>query len=225
MALRNNVYDLKLELWPLLKPLEYFLVDLIIDKTIKWRQKEAKINMEDLEEKTKERRDYIYIALKSLEDKKVIIRRKVKHDSFVALNEDYFGELLIKKHADAWSARRNRIKIVVNNKTEIQSKEDLNPVLSGLESSLVKTEIQSEIDTQQFEIIKENVSLNTLLKNIPLNTSLKDSKTGEGSGESYALTGGSGTKSGPWEKTEMTDNDVAKRKAFLREQQKLLGFA
>lgn len=192
MALRNNVYDTKLELWHILKPLEMFLVDIIIDKTIKWRQKEAKITIEDLVERTKQRSDYIYIALKELESKGVIVRRKTKHDLFIGLNEEFFGELLIKKHEDALQARKSKIKIVVDNsknKTENKADLHLNSVQSPPDSSLVYTGFKSEKVRQDNDIIKESGSLNTFFKDISLKTLLKDSQKQQKPKESFTLSG------------------------------------
>ncbi len=193
MALKNSIYDLKLELWHILKPLEMHLVDIIIDRTIKWRETEAKIDMDFLVKATRQRKDHIYIALKNLETSGVIVRRKVKHDTFIGLNEEYFGALLIKKHQDALLARRNTIKIVVDNapksKTEIRSNSTQGSVQEVPDSGTVQTKIRSKIDTQPHEIIRQNLSLNTLLKDIPINTLLKDSENRTGNGESFTLLG------------------------------------
>lgn len=223
IALMNNVFETKLELWHILQPLEYFLVDVIIEKTIKWRDKEAKIHITEFEARTKLRRDYIYIALKKLETEKIIVRRKVRHDWIIGLNEDYFGALLIKKHENALLQRRNKIKIIVDNsknKTRFQSGLDLNSVQLRLDSSLVQTGIQSESNSQTCEIIEENRPLKTLLKDISLKTSLKDSKNGSEIGESYTLPGiGNEIK----KKTghlagEMTPQEIARRKEALHQQ-------
>lgn len=189
MALRNNVYDTKLELWHVLKPLEYYLVDIIIDKTIKWRQKEAKITIEELTERTRQHRSEIYRTLKSLEIKKVIFRRKQRHDLIIGLNEDYFGELLIKRHEDALHARRNKIKIVVDNsKKECEIHNDFveNSHNISVDSTQDLCGIHPQKDIHLSENIGESSSLNTFFKDIFKNTSLKDSKK---PGESFTLSG------------------------------------
>src|ERR1700749_2374245 len=76
MSLRNNVFAVKLLLWKELKPLEHFLVDLIIEKTIGWSQKTAEFTIEELCEKTDQLPNHIYTALKNLEIKSVILRSK-----------------------------------------------------------------------------------------------------------------------------------------------------
>jgi phage replication O-like protein O len=203
MALRNNVYDLKLELWHILKPLEYYLVDVIIDKTIKWREKEARITIQELMERTRlTRHTHIYEALKSLEEKKIIFRRKQNHNLIIGLNEDFFGGLLIKRHEDALLARKGKIKMIVDNSkkgvnslsqpgtTSVPNSDKSNPD-SGQHMSGKGT----ENDIQDFEIIEEKRSLNTLLKDISLNTSLQsdqssqNAKTGTELHSSFSGTG------------------------------------
>lgn len=184
MALRNNVYDLKLELWRILKPLEYYLVDVIIDKTIKWREKEAKITIKELKERTGQHHSEIYRALKGLETKRVIVRRKHNHDLIIGLNEEFFGELLIKKHADALLERKKKIKIVVDNSKKVcatptASVSDIHESCRNHTQDLCET--NTENINQDFEIIEEKRPLNTLLKDISLNTSLKDNKISESS--------------------------------------------
>lgn len=194
MALRNNVYDVKLELWHILKPLEYYLVDIIIDKTIKWREKESKITIQEFMERTRlTRHTHIYEALKSLEEKKIIFRRKQNHNLIIGLNEEYFGGLLIKRHEDALLARKNKIKIVVDNsKSDVDnSKKDVNYV-SRSRTRVVPnsdkvvprlgqhmSETGTKVDSQDIEIIGENMSLNTLLKDISLKTSLQRDEIGK----------------------------------------------
>lgn len=114
MALRNNVYDLKLDLWNEVTPLEYYLVDIIIDKTIKWRAKEARIDSAELIQRTRKDEKYIYRALRNLIKKKVINKRRDKHFSYYSLNEEYFGGVLITRHEKIWN-ERPKLRLAVNN--------------------------------------------------------------------------------------------------------------
>ena len=114
MALRNNVYDVKLDLWHVLKPLEMHLVDIIIDKTIKWRAKEGRIDIAELVQRTRKCDRYIYNALRNLIDKKIINKRRDKHFSYYSLNEDYFGGVLITRHEKIWNDRP-KLRLAVNN--------------------------------------------------------------------------------------------------------------
>jgi hypothetical protein len=215
MSLRNNVYDLKLELWHILKPLEYYLVDVIIDKTIKFNIKEAKITIQQFRDQTRRHHSEIYRGLKVLETKKVIIRTKCKDYSVFMLNEDYFGGLLIKRFEDALKARRNKIKIVVDNsksKCEPHTPDVSETHTSSVNHTQGKCEIHTQERSQDGEIIEEIRPLNTLLKDISLNTSLKDSKTGVG--ESFTPL---------WkEEKEESENErnkrLAERKLELRRQ-------
>lgn len=219
MALRNNVQDLKLDLWHEVKPLEYYLIEIIIDKTIKWRSKMAKISIEELTERTRQRHDYIYIALKNLEKKGIIIRRKVKHDWFIGLNEEYFGGLLIKRHEESLQERKKKIKIVVDNSknpTQNQSESDSNLGNSRLPESQDHTENESEKETEHIETIGEMRTLNTLLKDISIKTSLKESADAQtGTEESFTLSRGKG--SGPGS-NELTEEQCESGKARWRKQ-------
>jgi hypothetical protein len=114
MALRNNVHNLKLDLWLYLKPIEYFLLDVIIDKTIKWRAKEARIDIAEFVARTQKHEKYIYGALRNLIKKKIITKRRDKHFSYYGLNEDYFGGVLITRHEKAWN-ERPKLRLAVNN--------------------------------------------------------------------------------------------------------------
>lgn len=227
MALRNNVQDIKLDLWHEVKPLEYYLIEIIIDKTIKWRTKMAKISIEELMERTRLDHSRIYRALKTLEQKKIITRYKVRHDWFIGLNEEYFGGLLIKRHEEAQLERRKKIRIVVDNsekhgdnsknlfKSSTPSVQDLDASGTNFEPDIGK--ICTGKETQEVETIGEMRSLNTLLKDISLKTSLKES-TGVQTGiaESFTLPKkGAGTG-------DMTAEEAEKRKAILREQRKQL---
>lgn len=118
MALRNNVQDAKIRLWKEVNPLQYFLVDIIIDKTIKWTAKEARIDIEHMVERTDQRRTHIYRALRVLKEKKIIVWKKDRDGSTFGLNEEYFGALLIKKHEESLQNRREKIKVVVDNSKE-----------------------------------------------------------------------------------------------------------
>lgn len=188
MALRNNVYDLKLELWRTLKPIEYYLVDIIIDKTIKWRTKEARIDIAEFVQRTGNDEKYLYAALRNLIKKKVINKRRDKHYTYYGLNEEFFGELLIAKHEKAWQERRNKIKLAVDNsKSGVSAGHqecagNTPQVCSGNTNSSVK---KHQNDNQENEIIEENDVLKTSLKDISIKTSLKDSKNSE----SFTLSG------------------------------------
>ncbi len=192
MALRNNVYDLKLELWHILKPLEMHLVDIIIDRTIKWKQEEAKISIQEFMEKTRQDHTRIYRALKALEDRKVIVRRKHKHDLVIGLNKEYFGDLLIKKHEEALLARKSRVKLVVDNSKNVcKTSTDVvhNPHIPCVPDAQVLCKTDTEKVRQVHDNIDENPPLKTLLKDIPINTSLKESQKEAGIGESFTLLG------------------------------------
>ena len=172
MALRNNVYDSKLELWHLLTPLEYYLVDVIIDKTIKFRKEESKMTIKELMERTRQDHTKIYRVLKSLETKKVITRKKNNHDLIIGLNKDYFGALLITKHQEALT-RRKSLKLVCQSSTYAVPEKHMNS--ANLAPSLCQSGTPNK--NQQFVIIKENSLLKTTLKENSLNKDLKDSKT------------------------------------------------
>lgn len=194
MALRNNVWEVRDQLWDELVPFEMRMIDVIIDKTIKWRVKEAKVTIEELIERTKKNRSWVYEALKSLEKKGVIIRRKIRHDLYIGLNEDYFGGLLIKRHDEALQARRKKIKVVVDNSKNRPPAVDSLSVANGHSVYPQRTLSPSPADsicTQVFEMIEEPRSLKTLLKDTSLKTSLKESASAQpGSGESFTLLGG-----------------------------------
>lgn len=184
MALRNNVYDLKLELWHVLKPLEYYLLDVIIDKTIKWRVSEAKITIQELMERTRQAETHIYAALRSLKQKKIIIWNKQKYFSVFGLNEEYFGGLLIKKYEEAQQQRRSKMRVVVDNsKNRVDSCDEIRQSERRISSVIVTNDVSNSDESRQSEqgqdrnIIEENASLNTLLKDISLNTSLKSGET------------------------------------------------
>jgi len=186
MALRNNVRQIKLRLWKEVKPLEYFLVDFIIDRTIGWRQEEAPIKMEDFIEYSGQKHPHIYVALKKLEKEKIIFRRKVEHHTYYSLNHDYFGALLIKRHKDALEARRNKFKVVVDN-----SKNDVRDSYKPCTNSVQPLyEIRTEKDSQDIENIDENMSLNKVFKEI----SLKADQKSETAKESFTLPGEEKTK-------------------------------
>ncbi len=176
MALRNNVWDIREELWDLLKPSEIRMVDAIITKTIKWRTDTAKISIKELAEKTKKNHNHVYTVLKELHEKGVITKTKDRHDFILGLDPDFFGGLLIKKHADALQVRRSKIKVVVDN-TKKESRFGTSSVhnqdLSGTDLGLTQSRSCTKIDTQVLEIIDENPLLKTLLKDIHINTSLK----------------------------------------------------
>lgn len=203
MALRNNVFDLKLDLWHILKPLEYYLVDILIDKTIKWREREARITIEELKERTRQHHSEIYRALKSLEDKKIITRRKYDHRLIIGLNEDYFGGLLIKRHEDALQSRRKKIKVVVDNskkpspslcKTPTQAVGNSHNLVANPTQELCGSHTQN--DSQNIETIQEKPLLKTSFKDISLNTSLQSGETPPNLGDRAALSreAGSGTQ-------------------------------
>jgi DNA-binding MarR family transcriptional regulator len=214
MALRNNVYDLKLELWHVLKPLEYYLVDVIIDKTIKWRTDEAIITISELKERTRQHHSEIYRALKNLESKGVIIRRKFKHDTVIGLNQNYFGALLIKRHEDALKARKNKIKIVIDNsKTVCETRTAFvrNSHSSCADPTQSMCESHTQNVSQPIEIIDGTPPLNTFFKDILIKTSLKEKKTNEENGESFTPLG-----KGPGRKTEQLKDPEKEKERQLR---------
>ena len=176
MALRNNVQDLKLELWHELSPLEYYLVDIIIDKTIKWRTKEARIDPSEWLSRTRQKKQNVYAALKTLKEKKIITYRRDKYFSYYGLNEEYFGGLLIAKHEKAEQERRSKIKLAVDNsksghvKDDSQSSERLPSVIPQVTSSHIGDDRKQ---TQANETIDENGRLKTCIKDIYRNTCLK----------------------------------------------------
>ena len=218
MALRNNVNQTRLELWKIVRPLEYFLVDIIIEKTIGWRQKEARIKIEELMEKTDQDHTRIYRALKALETKGIITRRKVDHNLIIGLNEEYFGGLLIQKHENALLARKSKIKMVVDNSkstckisTPIVRNQHISTAYGAQPLCVERTEKESE----DFEIIEKPRSLNTLLKETHLKTSLKDSKSLGENGSSLTLLGGTGQRKQrtPEEQKRIVMEQVAAMKA------------
>lgn len=169
------MYAARMELWKILKPLELFIVDIIIEKTIGWRTKAAKFTIEELKEKTGQKHTHIYPALKKLESMGIIFRQKQKHDLIIGLNENYFGGLLIKKHEDADQARRNKIKIVVNNVSESRTENVPNSNNSCADSVQDMNESGTQKEAQPHEIIEESSPLKTFFKDISLKTFLKES--------------------------------------------------
>lgn len=208
MALRNNVQDLKLDLWHEVKPLEYYLIEIIIDKTIKWRTKEARIKIQELMERTRQADTHIYAALRELKRKNIITWKKDRMGSIIGLNEEYFGGLLIKRHEDALLERRKKIRVVVDNSENHvdNSKSTDGYRQSDRRQTSVKVttdvsqndEIRQSNQYQDTETIDEMRSLNTLLKDISLNTSLLKESAAvtaqTGNGESFTLSGEQGTE-------------------------------
>lgn len=206
MALRNNVWEVRDQLWSELTPLQMQVIDIIIDKTIKWRTKEARIKIQEFMERTRQADTHIYAALRELKRKKIIIWNKDRMGSVIGLNEEYFGGLLIKRHEEALLERRKKIHMVVDNS---RKSVDNSKVTDGTgqserrQASVKVTEGVSQNDgnrqsehNQELEIVKERRSLKTLLKDIPLKTSLKESADApsEGNKESFTLSGEQGTE-------------------------------
>lgn len=164
MALRNNVWKIRELLWKECVPLELCLLDMILGRTIGWRQKEAKVKIEEFVEFSGKRRDEVYRALRGLVERGVIRRRKYEHCLYFSLNEDYFGALLIKRHEDALQRRLNSIRVVVDNSKNL----DGISVQDEQKFRSTQTEIPSNNETQDFDNIEENRPLKTLLKDISL---------------------------------------------------------
>ena len=156
MALRNNVNAIKLELWKEVRPLDYFLVDIIIEKTIGWCETEASISMKEFTERSGKRSDEIYSSLKRLEETGIIRRKKKDIWIYFSLNEDYFGSLLIKKHQDALNLRK-KMSLIVDNSKEL----DGNSVQVTRNFRLSYTEIPSKNPAKVREIIDNLVSKDT----------------------------------------------------------------
>lgn len=195
MALRNNVFDLKVKLWHEVSPLEYYLVDIIIDKTIKWRAKEARIDPSEWLDRTCQKKQNVYAALARLKKKKIITYRRDKHFSYYGLSEEFFGGVLIKRHEDALKARE-RLKLAVDNsKSNVEighmshdgeSYETLPGVIRDMTGSHMRYDSKP---TDSPEIIEEKGCLKTFLKDISLKTSLQRNEIGETGGGREELEG------------------------------------
>jgi hypothetical protein len=183
-SMRNNVFRIKLMLWKILKPLDYFIVDLIIDKTIGYGRKVDRFSIEEICEKSGQRRDYIYIALKRLHAKGIISKEKLNSDFYLGLNEEFFGRLLTKKKEEELQQRKRKIRVVVDNsvpkKDETYNKSDsnLSLVQSELKISPIHTYNKFENPAKYHEITEEFGLLKKGIKESIKERSLKKAPDG-----------------------------------------------
>lgn len=98
MALRHNVRTRLRKLFHVLKPTEYFVLELIADDTINWKAKYRDFYLDDMCQTAQIRMDSLRSALKKLEALGLITRvvhPRLKHTETICLNEEYFGQVLI----------------------------------------------------------------------------------------------------------------------------------
>lgn len=155
MALMFNVEDkhIELEAWKEITPHESLLLRIIRRGTVGSLNKrndftiEAEFYLEDLAKKMNVMVNKIYVYLKSLEKKKLIIRKKTRSRGLeiLGLNTDIFGQLLIDSQLKEDQERH--LKLVVDNSKKAVDKlkqklpkQDLPSPKLGPDSSYYRSE-------------------------------------------------------------------------------------
>jgi len=94
MSLRHNVKSRLRPLFHVLKPAEYYVLELIADETIDWKAEFRDIDLEAFALMAKLRMDVLKRVLKTLHEKGYITRAKSKRRGYIetfSLDSAYFG--------------------------------------------------------------------------------------------------------------------------------------
>jgi len=230
MAIRFNIVDKRRELRSQLKPAENYLLDEIELATIGGRNEkrtiasEAQLYIEDLSNALGyKEKDKIWSLLKSLQNKKLIIRRPTRSKGLeiIGLNPEIFGQILIDKQ-DAIE-RRKHLKLVKpmndsKNEHPIRRSETDESSVS-IRRSIGHEPTDRRLDqTEELEIIEEKSALDSsrslLDSSRGQNQENKPIGSGNGNGESW--TDVKGNISSPT--LGMTRDAFDDRKALLQSQ-------
>lgn len=224
MAIRFNVADKRrnLRVSKEVTPAEYFLLEEIERGTIGAHNakrmicSEAEFYLKDLAENLGILVNKIYVQLKSLQKKNLIVRRSTRSKGLeiIGLNPTEFGQVLIDTQHEI--EKKRHLKLAVDNSkksVDVLNKEVLNKEASSPKSGLICTRfgtslvpIQDQTDTQNIEIIEEKPLLDSS------KTYLESFRTGK---TIFNLSGS--PKSGP-ENGDLSQEEIRKRKLFLKAQ-------
>lgn len=182
MGLRYNVADIHLELAITKKitPTEDQLLRLIELGTIGARNRKREIcsksefYLEDLASSLQVRKNKIYVNLKSLHSKKLIIRKSTRSKGveILGLNPKIFGQVLPDRQHDA--EKKRHLKLVPN---QDQASPESGPVKSGNRTYLVPN--QDQIEPHVAEIIEEKNALDSFRPNLDSSRLVEDEQSEE----------------------------------------------
>lgn len=156
MSLRCNVIRKRKELRSTLSPRENYLLDDIQEGTIGDWQSLGEFNLEDLAKGLNIRMNKIYVLLKNLHTKDIIVREKTKHKKLemLGLNPNIFGQIL--SNHQHGIEKKKHLRLVPN--------QDAVSPKSGLNESQIRTDLvpkRDQIYLQHNDIIDKKSPLDS----------------------------------------------------------------
>lgn len=151
MALRQNVITKRRELRSQLTPTENYLLDDIQNGTIgKW-DTISEFDLNDLADSLDIQINKVYVLLKGLHEKRIIVREKTKYKKLekIGLNPEMFGQILIDHQEEI--RKKKHLKLVPN---QNKFSPDLGLDMSKKRNDLVQK--KDQISNEDVDIIEEN---------------------------------------------------------------------